>query len=239
MEDALMAAPSSAPGGPVGQGGSMARFAINEDYLYAVDSYDLNVFNISNLQVPALENQVYISWDVETIWPYKEFLFIGSRSGMFIFDSSNPASPMYKSSFMHVTACDPVVANDDYAFVTLRSGTECEGFTNQLDVINIENMNSPRLVKSYPMQNPHGLGIDENTLFICEGEFGLKVFNISDINAISSNQIAHFEGIHAFDVIPYQKVLIMVGEGGLYQYDYSDLENITLLSSISITGVEI
>jgi hypothetical protein len=158
---------------------------------------------------------------------------------MFIYDNSNPSSPEYRSSFMHVTACDPVVVNDDYAFVTLRSGTRCEGFNNQLDVINIENLNSPWLVKTYPMQNPHGLGIDGNTLFICEGDYGLKVFDISDVNDISSNQLEHFPDINSFDVIPYEKVLLMIGEDGFYQYDYSDLKNIRLLSFMEVTGGEI
>jgi hypothetical protein len=241
MEDAsFSAAPSSGgPTAPIGQGGSMARFAVYEDYLYAVDSWDLNVFNISNVNSPEIQNQVYISWNVETIWPYKDNLFIGSESGMFIYDNSNPSSPEYRSSFMHVTACDPVVVNDDYAFVTLRSGTRCEGFNNQLDVINIENLNSPWLVKTYPMQNPHGLGIDGNTLFICEGDYGLKVFDISDVNDISSNQLEHFPDINSFDVIPYEKVLLMIGEDGFYQYDYSDLKNIRLLSFMEVTGGKI
>ncbi|NNF35943.1 MAG: hypothetical protein HKN68_17680, partial [Saprospiraceae bacterium] len=240
MEDAAFsAAPSSGPVAPVGQGGSMARFAVYDNYLYAVDSWDLNVFDITNVASPQFENKTYVSWNVETIWPYKDNLFIGSESGMFIFDNSNPSLPQYRSSFMHVTACDPVVVNDDYAFVTLRSGTRCEGFTNQLDVINIENLNSPWLVKTYPMQNPHGLGIDGNTLFICEGEYGLKVYDISDVDAISENLLEHFEGIHSFDVIPYEKVLLMIGEDGLYQYDYSDLGDIKLLSFMVVTGGEI
>ena len=89
------------------------------------------------------------------------------------------------------------------------------------------------------MNNPYGLGIDGNTLFLCEGEFGLKVFDIEDINSISDNELAHFPDIHAFDVIPYQKVLLMIGEDGFYQYDYSDVQDIKLLSHIVVTGGEL
>ena len=105
----------------------MARFALQNDFLYAVDEWEINVFDITNGSDPSLENRVNIGWGVETIFPYKEHLFIGSESGMFIFDNSNPRLPVYQSSFMHMTACDPVVVNDDYAFVTLRSGNQCQG----------------------------------------------------------------------------------------------------------------
>jgi len=37
---------------PIGQGGSMARFALIDNYLYTVSDYDLNVFNITNSIVP-------------------------------------------------------------------------------------------------------------------------------------------------------------------------------------------
>ena len=153
---------------------------------------------------------------------------------MHIYDNAIPTEPVYISSFLHVTTCDPVVVNDQYAYVTLRSGNACNGFTNQLDVINIENLNNPYLVKSYSMQNPHGLGLDGQTLFITEGEFGLKVFDATDPNTIDANLIKQFQDIHGYDVIPNNGVLMMIGDDGLYQYDYRDIENIELLSVIPV-----
>jgi hypothetical protein len=43
-----------------------------------------------------------------------------------------------------------------------------------------------------------------------------------------------YPGINAFDVIPIGKVLVLIGDDGLYQYDYSNVKNITLLSKISV-----
>ena len=225
---------SSSPGAGVqGVGGSMARFTIYQDYLYAVDLYNLNVFDITNTVLPSKENEIQIGWDIETIFPYEDKLFIGSSSGMHIFENENPIEPTFISTFAHARACDPVVVNGDYAYVTLRDGTQCDGFANQLDVVDISNIYNPVLVKTYPMQNPHGLGIDGTTLFLCEGQFGLKVFDITDVEDIDNNQIAHFTDMHAFDVIPYNEVLILIGEDGLAQYSYSNLEDITLLSTIT------
>jgi hypothetical protein len=228
--------PSSvAPGGSnVGMGGSMARFTIVNDILYTVGSYRLNVFDIYNPVNPEKLNTVELSWGIETIFPYKNNIFIGANNGMHIYDVSDPSAPQYISTFAHVRTCDPVVVNDSLAFVTLRSGTACEGFTNQLDVIDIKNLYNPLLIKSYPMLNPHGLGLDSATLFICEGSYGLKVFDASDIYNIDQHLLKFMENIHAFDVIPYNKILIMIGEDGLYQYDYSNLNDIRLLSQIFI-----
>lgn len=84
------------------------------------------------------------------------------------------------------------------------------------------------------MFNPHGLGIDDDALFVCDGSAGLKIYDATDISKISQNLKFQYGDITALDVIPFNNVLMMISEDGLYQYDYSDLENITLLSDIKI-----
>jgi hypothetical protein len=46
-------------------------------------------------------------------------------------------------------------------------------------------------------------------------------------------KIAWFPEVSAFDVIPFNGILMMIGWDGLYQYDYSG-EQISLLSHIEI-----
>ncbi|MDN5200873.1 hypothetical protein QQ008_05860 [Fulvivirgaceae bacterium BMA10] len=221
-------------GNTTGIGGSMARFTIYQNFLYAVDDFDMHVFNISSPADPQENGIVNIGWGIETIFPYKDKLFIGARNGMHIFDNSTPTQPQYMSTFQHANSCDPVVVNDEYAFVTLRSGTNCENFNNQLDVVDIKDLRNPTLVKTYPMTNPHGLGIDGNTLFLCEGASGLKVFNIEDVENIDQNLRLHFDNLDAYDVIPFQNNLILIGVDGLYQFDYSDSDNLKLQSKLLI-----
>lgn len=224
-----------------GVAGSMARFALYDNYLYAVSNSDMQLFNIQNPAEPKLGNKIQMGWGIETIFPYKDKLFIGSQSGMYIYDNINPEKPVQLSVFQHARVCDPVVVNDNIAYVTLRSGTTCQGFTNQLDVVDISNLSSPRLIKSYPMRNPHGLGIDYPNLFICEGAYGLKSFNASDPLAIDRNQLQHLEGMNAYDVIPMggvsaSKSLLMIGKDGFYQYDYSNPRQLRLLSRIPVSA---
>jgi hypothetical protein len=217
-----------------GVGGSMARFAINHDHLYTLDGGDVQTIDITSEASPLVVGKTNVSWDMETIFPHGNNLFIGSRSGMHIMDISEPASPVKISTYQHVRVCDPVTVQDNLAYVTLRSGTECEGFTNQLEVINIADLQNPQLLKTYPMTNPHGLGIDQNTLFVCDGSDGLKVYDASDIDTIDKNQLAHYKNINAFDVIPFNNILMMIGEDGIFQYDYTNPQAITFLSKILI-----
>jgi hypothetical protein len=159
-------------------------------------------------------------------------LFIGTNSGMYIYDASNATNPTMMSSFAHARSCDPVVADDDYAFVTLRSGTRCDGFTNQLDVINVSNLTSPNLLKTYKMTNPHGLSKDGNLLFICEGNDGLKVFDATDVSDIKL--VKHIKGMETFDVIAWNKIALVVAKDGLYQFDYTNAKDIRLISTIKL-----
>lgn len=219
-----------------GQGGSMARFTLAAGHLYAVDAANLYVFDIGNPFTPTKTNEVPLGWNIETIFPYQDKLFVGSSNGLHILDNSDPSTPRYAAGFEHASACDPVVVENDIAYVTLRSGNDCDGFTNQLDVINVADIYEPVFMTSYPMENPHGLGIHDGRLFLCEGEFGLKVFDAKDNYKIAQNLISHKQDIHAYDVIPYQneEVLMLIGNDGFYQYDYSDIENIRLLSHIAV-----
>src|SRR5690606_2577958 len=114
---------------------------------------------ISVASAPEKKSSQYVMWDIETIFPYEDKLFIGARSGMHIYDLATPENPQKISTYSHINSCDPVVVSGDYAYVTLRSGTTCEGFSNQLEVLDISNLASPSLVKVYPMHNPHGLGV--------------------------------------------------------------------------------
>jgi hypothetical protein len=82
--------------------------------------------------------------------------------------------------------------------------------------------------------NPHGLGIDDKILFVCDGDAGLKVFDATDPMEIHLHQLAHFPDIKSYDVIPMEGVLMMIGADGLYQYDYTNLSNLHLISQIPV-----
>lgn len=219
-----------------GVGGSTARFAIVNNHLYAVTNDEMKLFNLAIPEKPVKDASIKLGFGIETIFPYKDKLFLGTTTGMQIWNNENPNNPTYLSRLDHVRACDPVVVEDDIAYVTLRSVnnfTRCgAAIANQLDVIDVSNPATPVLKKSYNMENPYGLGIDNKKLFICEGKGGLKTFNAS--NPMDVQQIQHFKDMDTFDVIPLNGTLMLIGKDGLYQYDYRDANNLKLLSKILV-----
>ncbi|MDA3952619.1 MAG: hypothetical protein PF485_03165 [Bacteroidales bacterium] len=226
----------SANASSFGVGGSMARFTAKGNVLYTIDSYDLKVIDIEDYKNMSLIKSLYVGWNIETLFPSGDYLFIGSQNGMLIYNISNPINPIYISDYWHITSCDPVVVEGNYAYVTLRSGNLCGETSDQLDVIDISNIEEPELVNSISLTEPYGLGIDNSILFVCDGSAGLKIYDASDVEDIANNIIATFSDIETYDVIPVNGVLMLIGDDGLYQYDYSDLTDIQLLSSIVISN---
>jgi len=236
------ASPSGAGGGAAttapatGIGGSFARFTLYEDYLYTVDNTNLRVFEINADACPNFRNNVRVGWGIETIFPLKDKLFIGSNNGMFIYDVRDPLVPTQLSQFEHARACDPVYVKDDIAFVTLRDGSTCQGFVNQLDIIDVSDLEAPRLLHTYSMDNPHGLSVKGNTLFLCEGDFGFKIFDVADLARVKDNLIHHKKDFKAYDVIalPNKDVVMVIGADGFYQFETSNLKSLKELSVIPV-----
>ncbi|MGK6351371.1 LVIVD repeat-containing protein [Parapedobacter sp. DT-150] len=221
-------------GASYGQGGSLARFTLARGHLYAVDESSLRLFDVKTADKPQFVSDIPLGWGIETIFPYDNKLFIGSTTGMHIYDVCNPASPQEMAVYSHITACDPVVVNDKYAFVTLRSGNICQQGADLLEVVDIQDPYHPQLLKSYPMQNPHGLGLAGDNLYVCEGNSGLKSFKVTDVMNISNHLMEHLEDKKAIDVIPAPKSLVVTGPEGVYQYDYSTPDKLKLLSHIAV-----
>jgi hypothetical protein len=220
-------------GNETGTGGSMARFTIANNRLYAVDHQSLKTFDITNESTPSYRDSVYLSNDIETIFPFGNTLFIGSQNGMYIYDINSPDNPRKLSSYQHITSCDPVVTDGNYAFVTLNSlNSWCGNWVNELHVVNVQNLSSPRLERSYSMSGPRGLALKNEYLYVCDD--GLKVFDRTNVNNIV--QLAHFNDIQAYDVIPDDDRIIVIGEDGFYQYRF-DGSNLTLLSKIEVSPV--
>jgi hypothetical protein len=215
-----------------GIGGSFARFTIDKNHLYTVDHSSLNTWNIDGFNLENIASRD-MGWGIETIYPFQNYLFIGSNSGMFIYNNEKPSNPMLVSSFTHATACDPVVSDGNYAYVTLRDGNECQGFVNQLDVVDITDIRSPKLVESYSMINPHGLSVLNDYIFLGEGKYGFKILDKSNPEKVKT--LSFNKDIKTYDVIALseQRVFI-VGEDGFYIATIKNNE-VNVISSILIT----
>lgn len=212
--------------------GSMSRFGLYDNYLYCVMRNYLTVFDITSSEPRKAIDEIYVGMEVETIFPYKNCLFMGTPMGMTIYSVENPLAPERMSTIWHVFGCDPVVVEDDIAYVTIHSGNMCGQNNNDLIIYDVSDVTSPQHIVSYAMKHPKGLGIDDGTLFLCDD--GLQIFKVGDPQQLMANRLVHYSGMDGYDVIPYNNVLMMIADDGLHQYDYSDLENIHKLSQLPI-----
>lgn len=212
-----------------GQGGSMAQFTIANDHLFAVSDRQLRVFQLQDKENPVYISQHELGVDVETIFARDEnTLFLGSTSGMLIYDISNAPQVNRLSTYQHIVSCDPVVADQNYAYVTLRSGEDrCARSLNQLEVIDIQDLRNPRQVYVQSMIRPKGLGLYGDTLLVCDN--GVKIFDVSQ--PTQPQLLTADEDVEAVDIIPYGKLMIIRTEDGLAQYEFHN-QKLTLLSEL-------
>ena len=170
---------NSSGGSSTGVNGSMSRFGLYKDYLYVVLNNQMDIFDLSGEEPVVATETIPVGWNVETIFSYKEYMFMGTPTGMLIYSVKDPVKPEYQSAMVHVYGCDPVVVEDDIAYVTVHSGNNCGQNFNELIILDVSDVKSPQPI-------PHG------------------------------------------------NVLMMMAEDGIYQYDYSDLKEIRLLSKLAV-----
>jgi hypothetical protein len=219
-------------GSSTGVGGSMSKFTIYDDYLYTVLNSQMNIFDLRTDKPEQVAENIYLVNSVETIFSYKDNLFMGTPTGMVIYSVKDPLKPESQSMIWHAFGCDPVVVENDIAYVTVHSGNTCGQNNNDLIIVDVSDVKSPRHIVTYAMTRPKGLGIDNGTLFLCDE--GLKIYDAANPQTLMANRLAHYAGMEGYDVIPFKNVLMMIAEDGLYQYDYSDLTEIKQLSKLSI-----
>ena len=234
----------------IGVNGSMSRFAITDRYLYTIHignywyyypplssshpytTGTLKVFDLANKQIA----QVYslnVSNAVETIFAYEDHLFLGMSNGMAIYSIETPTTPINLATTWHFWGCDPVVVSGNYAYLTVRSSNVCGQNSNILQVYDISIKKQPKEVAQFNLQEPYGLGIDDNKLFICDK--GLKVFDATEPTLVGNRPLFSTSDFKGFDLIPFNNLLLVIGEDGLYQYSYSSDNQLKRLSVIPVS----
>jgi hypothetical protein len=225
---------SSFSSGTTGTGGSTARFTIIGNYLYTVDKTDLKVFSIINLAEPVLKNTLSVGFEIETIFPFKDKLFIGSTSAVYIFSITNPEAPQKLSTAISpnvIQRCDPVVAKDTVAYATLRTNSICGGGVQSiLAVYDIRDIVNPVQKTSLPLQEPYGLGYSDTCLYVAT-QRGVEVFSIAKaFNPVYLKNVQSQDWF--YDVIPYGNTLIAWVKDGAILFDISNKANPQFISKI-------
>lgn len=214
---------NSLAGNSTGKAGSLSKFTIVDNYLYAVTNHFLYTYDISDASNPLLTNTSDVTFDIETIYPYNNNLFIGTRTGLYIYSLTSPNAPYKIGEASHARSCDPVVANDSIAFVTLKGSSSCGPAVSGLYVHDIKNILNPVLIKTLELPNPEGLGLQGSVLYVCCNDDGLKVMDVA--HPANPVEIRTITGAYFKDVIPYGNLLICYISTGIMLYDITDPTN--------------
>jgi len=221
---------NSADAASTGKGGSMARFTIAANHLYLADYNTIEVYDISG-GTATKKTSVQVDWGVETIFPYKDKLFIGSVNGMFIYSIADPSNPVKLGSALHVRSCDPVVADDKYSYVTLRGSGTCGAAEDGLYIYDITDVLKPKQLSLLRLQSPYGLGMKDSVMFVCRASNGLTAVNVKDPS--NPKVMYTVKDGNFIDVIPIDQLLICYVLNGILLYDASDPGKIVKLGNMN------
>lgn len=222
-------------GSNTGKGGSMSKFAVIDNYLYIVNSSELLPFDVTNPSDPIKKLKIgLVASNIETLFPYNSYLYMGASNGIHIYNTAgSKASPSFVNTMEHFFGCDPVIVDKDYAFSTIRGGTVCRNTTiSALNIYDVKDPSNSQFIYSMNLEEPYGLGIKDDLLFICQGTKGLYVYNWDITNRHISFRHS-YPDIHAFDVIVNGNTLIVTADNGLFQFDISSKDNIVYLSKLA------
>ena len=232
------AVPSSFAGNSDQQSGTVNRITFSQDHVYVINLNSLAIVDDSNGAFVKSEAAFDLTLPeaMETIFPFEDKLFVGSRSAMNIYNAADPKKPTDLYQFDHATSCDPVLPTEDVAYITLRTGdfSGCPGHINALVVLNIENLANPNEELEIEMESPYGMSLLGDKLFIGEGQNGLCIFDISDRK--KPNLLKKVENIQAYDVIPHPTInglVLIAGPYGLSQFTMDGNFDFSINSQIS------
>ena len=222
--------------------GSYASMLNIGSKLYVLGASSLRVLDVANPSLPIHVTTVNVEADVESLFFNNGNLFIGSPQGMYIYTLDGSGIPQLASitpyeQFAEILPCDPIVANDTLAFSTLSTSFDQTGncwrpeSLNELHVYDIKDVSQPINLARVQMEEPKGLGLADDHLFVCERNNGIKAFNISTPEDPELVYSSHpFEAV---DLIPANGTLLVVGVDTIHQFDYTDINNIIKLSTIA------
>lgn len=230
--------PNSAQNGN-GQSGSITRFAVYGEYLYALDQNQIQVYKFNASGTPVLVNKVETQWGLETIIIYEETIYVGSTTSLYILDITNPENPILLSQTDRETdlagGCDPVVVKGIYAFSTIKIIPNVCGLVNQtsrLLVYDVSDKTAPVLVGGHDMMMPNGLGYKDNTLFVCdEGAAAVVVFDITD--PANCTPISAIDITDPVDVIINGNRMVVSTKTGFSFFDVTNPTQVISMGNLS------
>lgn len=223
-----------------GISGSLARFAIHNGYLYALNPNEVRTYSLENPDKPALTHTLTTDYGLETILVYDNTIYLGSTTSLYILNIDNPAAPRIASQTPGMEwfagRCDPVVVKNQFVFSTVKIIENRCGFAaaqSALLVYDATDKTAPQLLATYPLGLPNGLGYKDHYLFICdEGTDKLELFDITDPRQPTLWSDFSVEMVDPVDLIVDGAKMIVSTKTDFQIYDVSALPVVKRIGTI-------
>lgn len=226
-------------GADAGQSGSITRFVVYNQYMYALNPNAVKTFSLENPDKPALVHTLPTEYGLETIIIYDNTIYLGSKTALYILSIDNPAAPVILSQTERVNfpfgGCDPVIVKDTYAYSTVKIIENICGqpaTQSALLVYDVSNKSAPDQKGFYLMDMPNGLAFYKQYLLVCdEGLDAIRIYDISNPLDLVATPFS-FPITDPTDLIVKGDQVIVSTKTSFQFYDVSNLEDIRPLGSI-------
>lgn len=216
-----------------GTGGSLAKFTVLNNHLVVLNGQNVRNYSIEPGGELRFINEIFVGGQLETIFPYgNNNLLIGSSNAVHFLGIQNDGQIAYVSAYEHLTACDPVVAQDGIAFSTLKISDCRSGTIDFLEAIDISDIENPQVLKVYETQSPFGLAIRNSRLFVCE-KGGLTMYHYTENGTLTEIDFQTLPDAIPLDVIVSDTHLVIRTDNGFYNMSYGDSSLGSVLGSIT------
>jgi len=211
--------------------GMNQRLVKKNDHLYALGEDRIEVYNIPG--IPTFAGSSTKERGDISIQATNDYLWLGSFTKITSYTLANPDYPINTSWWLDHALCSPMVVDGNRVYKSLYTGSPCNDGLDQLHITDISDIHFPAVEATHDLHNPQGLALDQNLLFVGEGSGGLKVYDRTDDLNLLDHLLDHVTSIEPHDVYAEDDIATLTCEDGIYQYDYSNPENLVLLSHIS------
>ena len=182
-----------------GTSGSLAAMAVQQGKLHVLEPSAIQSFELEQTPTsPIYHSTSYLGGSnrAQTLFRYdSEYMFVGTSIGVEIkkwqVDEENGTGEFkHINTITHLQAYDPVVAKGNYAYFTTRNGVESLNTSADLvGIIDISAIDNAQVVFRYEeLDEPHGLALHGDHLYVCDKAEGLTKFKIEGLPSESGAQ---------------------------------------------------
>lgn len=219
---------------PSGLSNSLSRLRVSNNQVYTLLGKSIGVYQFTNPIAPIKLNTIATNKTAETLFLHKEMLFAVGKKETQLFSLEKPESPAFLSSTEHWTSSSSAVLHNKKVILTHHTSTDNKTESDQLSVLDLQNVYEPKVQFSFAMTNPLGLALYKQHLYICDGNAGLKIHKSDTSQKMTSRAEMQYPEIHAVDIIPLKNTLLLIFDDGIKQYAVEKNNTLKEISLISI-----